>query len=208
MFSHPAWKIAFPYLRTSGAVATAMSVGDFACQHLGDQPYNPKRTLRMAITGAFVSGPIGHTWMRVLEHYVPGNSVRRSLQKVVCNAFFSPVQIAASFTSITLLEGKAPRDAKEKIKADLANTMLIGACYWPFIGFLQFRYVPVDYRAITGSIAGAVWNTFLSAQAHRPVAAASPPDADTHLTTPVSSPSSAAGGNVSPASKVSPQPAL
>lgn len=159
----------FPYLRTSVAVGTAMVVGDVACQNIAGTPYDAPRTLRMGITGAFVSAPVGHKWMHVLEGWFPGKSMRAVLCKVAGNAAFSPVGISLAFTSLTLLEGKTLSHAKAKIKADLPITFMTGACYWPFVSFLSFRYVPLDYRAITGSIAGAIWNTYLSSQANRPV---------------------------------------
>jgi hypothetical protein len=83
------------------------------------------------------------------------------------NFFISPFTIALFFTTVTLLEGKTLQDASKKIEKDLPSTWVASLIYWPVIGFLNFRFVPVQNRVIFGSLAGIVWNIFMSNQAHR-----------------------------------------
>jgi Mpv17 / PMP22 family len=74
--------------------------------------------------------------------------------------------ISLQFTALTLLEGKSLKDAAVRVKRDLPATVTAGACYWPFIGLAQSRFVPVYNRPAVGSFAGLVWNIYLSHQAN------------------------------------------
>jgi Mpv17 / PMP22 family len=74
--------------------------------------------------------------------------------------------ISMQFTALTLLEGKTLKDAAVRVKRDLPATATAGACYWPFIGLAQSRFVPVYNRPAVGSFAGLFWNIYLSHQAN------------------------------------------
>jgi Mpv17 / PMP22 family len=74
--------------------------------------------------------------------------------------------ISMQFTALTLLEGKTLKDAAVRVKRDLPATATAGACYWPFIGVAQSRFVPVYNRPAVGSFAGLFWNIYLSHQAN------------------------------------------
>jgi hypothetical protein len=72
------------------------------------------------------------------------------------------------FTSVILLSGHTMREVKRKMKNDLPRTFITGSFYWPFISFLNFRFIPLDYRPIASSLAGALWNVYVSSQANNP----------------------------------------
>jgi Mpv17 / PMP22 family len=74
--------------------------------------------------------------------------------------------ISLQFTALTLLEGKSLKDAAVRVKRDLPATATAGACYWPFIGLAQSRFVPVQNRPAVGSLFGYFWNVYLSHQAN------------------------------------------
>ena len=79
----------------------------------------------------------------------------------------APIGICLIFTSVTLLKGQSLRDAKTKVKTDLPRTYIAGACYWPFVSFINFRFVPLDYRPFLASVAGAIWNIYISSVANK-----------------------------------------
>ena len=72
------------------------------------------------------------------------------------------------FTAIILLQGHSFRVAKRKIKSDMPKTFAIGSCYWPFVSYINFRYIPLTYRPMVGSLAGALWNIYVSSAANNP----------------------------------------
>lgn len=79
----------------------------------------------------------------------------------------APIGITLIFTSVILLKGQSLRDAKSKVKADLPRTYLAGACYWPFVSFINFRFISLDYRPFLASVAGAIWNIYISSVANK-----------------------------------------
>ena len=78
-------------------------------------------------------------------------------KKMLLNALIAPVMISTTFISITLLSGKSFANAQQKVQKDIGPTWITGGFYWPIVGFLNFRFVPVSYRAFTGSLAGVGW---------------------------------------------------
>ena len=167
-------------LQSNAAVVTAVTVGDVGCQALEGRlgadgvGWDSARTGRMAIAAFFVTGPLSFAWNQFLERRLPGRDLRQVFRKMLANGLFAPIQIATSFTTITLLSGRTVQDAQRKVRQDLPLTFMVGTAYWPGIGFLQFRFVPLQYRPVVGSVAGAVYNMFFSSMANRPVDAPAP----------------------------------
>lgn len=77
------------------------------------------------------------------------------------------LQLAVQFASLTLLEeGKTMEDVRCRLSEDLGPTIKIGICYWPTVGILCSRFVPVMNRPGVSSIAGLFWNIYISHQAN------------------------------------------
>jgi len=131
--------------------------------------WDSMRSARMGITGLLVSGPFSNFWQFFLESNLPGRNMRVILPKMLLNGFISPVQISLTFTTVAFLQGKAAKDAQKKIYNDLGSTWLTGFFYWPFVGFLNFRFIPWNWRPLTGSLAGVIWNIYLSNQTNKTV---------------------------------------
>ena len=86
---------------------------------------------------------------------------------MLTNSLLAPIGISLVFTSVTLLKGQSLREAKTKVKNDMPKTFLAGTCYWPFVSFINFRFIPLDYRPFVGSLAGAIWNIYISSVANK-----------------------------------------
>jgi hypothetical protein len=84
------------------------------------------------------------------------------------NSLLAPINISLVFTAIILLQGHSLRVARTKIKNDMPKTFVVGSCYWPFFSFINFRFIPLDYRPIVGSLAGALWNVYISSAGNNP----------------------------------------
>ncbi|CAF0778620.1 unnamed protein product [Didymodactylos carnosus] len=87
---------------------------------------------------------------------------------MLTNSLLAPINISLVFTSIILLQGHSLRVARTKIKNDMPETFLVGSCYWPFVSYINFRFIPLDYRPMIGSVAGAIWNIYMSSAANNP----------------------------------------
>jgi hypothetical protein len=49
----------------------------------------------------------------------------------------------------------------------MPKTFAPGTCYWGFVSFMNFRFIPLDYRPFMGSLAGAIWNIYISSIANK-----------------------------------------
>ena len=142
---------------------------------------DPQRSLVMLCTGLFVTGPWSALTFTGTEWLFPGRSTRAILSKVLMNACTAPIGISLMFSTVKLLEGHTLSEARAKVQESALRTWMTGAAYWPFISVLNFRFVPFEWRPLFSGLAGAAWQTYMSAQAHKPVGAAAlaAPGADT-----------------------------
>lgn len=90
-----------------------------------------------------------------------GIQTKQIMKKMLTGTLLAPVGISLIFTFITLLKGESFHEAKIKVKNDTPQTFLAGMCYWPFISFMNFRFIPLDYRPFVASLAGAIWNVYI-----------------------------------------------
>lgn len=89
------------------------------------------------------------------------------MKKMATNILMAPIGISLVFTSITLLKGQSFAQAQEKVAKDLPGTFLAGSCYWPFVSYINFRFVPLNFRPFLASMAGTVWNIYISSVANK-----------------------------------------
>lgn len=148
-----------------------MTIGDVICQHIENRktnkPWDKERTFRMSLVGLFVSGPLSHFTQFTLEDWFPGRGKTAIMKKMIGNFFMAPISTSLHFTAVTLLTpGKSKEDALKKVKKDTLPTLMVGLCYWPFVGFCNLRFAPVEWRPLFGSIAGVLWNIFMSNRAN------------------------------------------
>ncbi|UJR29475.1 hypothetical protein I4U23_010687 [Adineta vaga] len=179
-----------PYLIATVAIGTSVTTGDLICQYIESHkknrkgvititPSSPssssplswwdrKRSRVMCTAAVFVSTPWSFTLSRIVERLFPGTQNIQIVKKILTNTLFAPIGISLMFTSVILLNGHTFREVKRKVKNDMPKTFLAGTCYWPLVSFLNFRFIPLDYRPIAGSLAGAIWNVYVSSAANNP----------------------------------------
>lgn len=76
-------------------------------------------------------------------------------------------QLYAQFFSLTMLEeGKTLQDFHQRVERDCLPTFMRGLCYWPLVGVVNFKFVPVVNRPGVSSIAGLFWSIYLSHRAN------------------------------------------
>ncbi|UJR06844.1 hypothetical protein I4U23_011132 [Adineta vaga] len=175
------------YLITTVAIGTSVTTGDLICQYLESHKkdadgkrilssstssvlswWDRERSRIMCTTAVFVSTPWSFTLARLVERIFPGKQGIQIAKKILTNTLLAPLNISLVFTSIILLQGHSFHVARRKIKHDMPKTFAVGTCYWPFVSFINFRFIPLDYRPIVGSLAGALWNIYISSAANNP----------------------------------------
>ena len=139
--------------------------------------WNSRRSLSMLASGLVFSGPWQFLLMQGGERFFPGRGARAIGSKMLLNFTQAPLGISATFYLTNRFQGKHDEEAFERIRNDMPSTFALGSLYWPFVSFLNLRFVDLAYRPIVGAMAGSVWNIFVSSQANTKVAQHSTEDA-------------------------------
>ncbi len=141
---------------------------------------------------AFYFAPLTILWFAFLERTFPGDGVvvalkRLSLDQTI-NAVVSNVSL---FVVVGLMEGKNLNEIKTKLRNELWDTLKVGWIVWPVVQFVNFGFVPLEYRIVVANCVNIPWCAYLAMR----VAAAAP--------SPGSSGSVGAGGSGSSTPKKS-----
>ncbi|CAO3626898.1 unnamed protein product [Mucor hiemalis] len=138
-----------------------------------------KRTLRFAAYN-FCVAPLGGKWYMFLDKYFPMPVVSGAVTKAVQNqitkkansialkrmitdqALFAPAGLVVFFTAMGLSEGGKWEGVKEKFKDAYVPALIANYKVWPLVQYINFNYMPLQYRLPFVSSLGIVWNAYLS----------------------------------------------
>lgn len=146
-----------------GAIA---AVGDVICQHFVEaralDALDARRVGEMATVRALFMAPFLTFYFPWLARTVPGTSWPRVLARVALDqAVGAPLTIAGTFAASSALRGR-PGDAPARIRQQLLPTWQTGACFWPFVHLLNFRFLPPAAQPLLAHCVSVPWNAVLS----------------------------------------------
>lgn len=154
-----------PLLTQGVTTAVLFATGDLTAQQLvekkGLKNHDVARTSRMALYGGCVFGPVATTWLGFLARRVTFRNARvETLARVAADqTLFAPVMIGVFLGSMATMEGKSPKERLDTTwwPALKANWML-----WPFVQFVNFTFLPLQYRLLFANVISIGWNSYLS----------------------------------------------
>lgn len=138
-----------------------------------------KRTFRFAAYN-FCVAPLGGKWYIFLDKYFPmpviTGAVTKAIQSqltkqangmaikrmVTDQALFAPAGLVLFFTTMGLAEGGKWENVKEKFKDAYIPALIANYKVWPIVQFVNFKFMPLQYRLPFVSSLGIVWNAYLS----------------------------------------------
>ena len=136
--------------------------------------YEPKRTACMAAYGSIVFGTFSYYWYcKWLPQMVPVGAAAIPTLKQTCakvaldETLQSWFAIGTFLPIMTLLEGGSMLEAQSKLKKDFWTIYKTDLMFWPFVQFLNFKFVPNHYQALVVSTISVFWGAFLSYVQHR-----------------------------------------
>lgn len=161
----------FVYFRNVSIASAAMFTGDFICQRYfhSDKSWDYIHSLKLALTGFCVSGPLNHVTYMMLERFFPGKMTKDIVKKLCGSMFFACPSMGVTFTTVGLLEGKSSESIKTKLRKDWLPTYFMGYFYWIPINMVQYMFIPVYNRPMVASFASAFWNIYIARQSTKPV---------------------------------------
>lgn len=141
----------------------------------GSPMHNPYRTLRMALYGGGVFGPLVVHWYKFLQRAVriPTSPNLEIVARVALDqAVFTPVNLTLFFSSMATMEGvmgddgKEGLDTRERVRKKLRDNWLQGLranwTVWPGVQLVNFRFVPLEHRLLVVNLVSLGWNSYLS----------------------------------------------
>ncbi|CAO3698681.1 hypothetical protein G6F56_007378 [Rhizopus delemar] len=131
------------------------------------------RTFRFAAYN-FCVAPIGGKWYIFLDRFFPmpksvaTAALARQANKMVIKrmvtdqALFAPSGLVLFFTVMGLSETGHWRGVLEKMKDAYVPALIANYKVWPAVQFINFKFMPLQYRLPFVSSLGIVWNAYLS----------------------------------------------
>ena len=125
-----------------------------------------RKALKMAAFGLLWGGPSIHYWQRFMEEVAfrgarPGFGTVL-VKTVLDQATYGPVQNLAFMSFITLaVEGKSLAALRRLVHENFWGVQLNGWKVWPLAALINYRYLPVPFRAPFANLVALGWSMFL-----------------------------------------------
>lgn len=156
-----------PIVTQSLTTGVMFGIGDVIAQQLVEKrgkEHDYKRTVRMSVFGTCVAGPSTSLWYRFLDrNVVMANKTHQLFARVFLDqAVYSPLSQVVYLGGTGIFEGSSPKEIKEKIKKGFKPALLANYKIWPAFQFINFYFIPSNYRSLATSTVSLGWNSFLS----------------------------------------------
>ncbi|KAI3676711.1 hypothetical protein L1987_86324 [Smallanthus sonchifolius] len=157
-------------LRTKALTAGVLSaISDIVSQKLsGIQKLQIRRLLLKVLFGFAYLGPFGHYYHILLDRLFKGKKDSTTVaKKVVVEQLTSGPWNNLIFMLYYgfVIEGRSWIHVKSKIKKEYPTVQYAGWTFWPVIGWINHRHVPLQFRVIVQSFVAMCWGIFLNLRA-------------------------------------------
>lgn len=154
-----------------------MSIGDGLSQYVEQKSthkekenwqfkFNWSRNGKMFVVGA-AQGPLHHYFYGWLDAKYIGSSLKVTTIKILYDQFvMAPMCIAMFFYSAGWMYKQSMNDCTNEFKSKFATVYATDWMVWPFAQFVNFYYLPTDYRVIYVNVITMLYNVFLSYVKH------------------------------------------
>lgn len=157
-------------LRTKAITAGVLAgISDSVAQKLsGIQRLQLKRLLLKVLFGFAYGGPFGHFLHKLMDAIFKGKKDKKTIAKKVLLE-----QLTSSpWNNILFLiyyglvvEGRPWSQVKQKVKKDYPSVQLTAWTFWPIVGWVNYQYMPLQFRVVFHSFVACCWGIFLNLRA-------------------------------------------
>lgn len=141
------------FLTNVGISVLLSGAGDLIQQHYEivtneREKWDRVRTHHMSVSGMTV-GIVCHNWYKVLDHYLPGRTLKTVLKKVVVDQIVcSPLCITVFFLTLGYLEHSSLENIKKEIIAKGWRLYAAEWVIWPPAQVINFYVLPTRFRVL------------------------------------------------------------
>ena len=139
-----------------------VAAGDHA-QNDRSWQWDAERTARQALFGLLVNATVTHYWWGFLERALPSRSNTYTLVKVALDQLVSAplyYTVFHAYTGVAL--GESREQIVCRVEQRLVPTLQGVWCVWPFVLFLNFKWVSVHNRLGVALCTNLIFNVFVS----------------------------------------------
>lgn len=128
---------------------------------------NLKRLGIFGFYGLAITGPLFHWWYGSLEKIVRHYNIESNNAQVATKILLDRLVLTPPFLLFTLaymqglLTGK-PNVAAENVKKAYPGALALNWKVWTVAQYINFQFVPLDYRVLFGNAVAFWWNCYLS----------------------------------------------
>ncbi|KAI4342658.1 hypothetical protein MLD38_027254 [Melastoma candidum] len=127
-----------------------------------------RRLLLMMLYGSAYLGPFGHFLHKLMDILFRGKKGNRTIaMKVLLEQLTTSPWNNLMFMMYhgLVIEGRPWASVKGKVRTVYPSIQLTAWKFWPIVGWLNYQYVPVQFRVLFAGFAGACWAIFMNLKA-------------------------------------------
>jgi len=141
------------------------ALGDLLAQlFLGSGgPLDYKRLFTLSLFGLIYHGPSGHYFYNWLDSKIVGTGAKEVFTKVAIDqTIWCPIFMSVFFTYLGLMAGDSFSTIGNKIKSDLLTACQGSWKVWPFVHFINFKFISTKHRLLFLNAVQIAFNMFLA----------------------------------------------
>ena len=140
--------------------------------------YDIERALRQGVVGCGIQSTLLYVYLRkVVPHlrfskdYIPSKSVRRMSNFCLrCSLHLTtifPLRIGATLFGLGALKHFSAESGMESLRANYADGLKMGFCYWPFVMAGLYAFVPTRFGNLYYDFFNLFWMGIISYLSNR-----------------------------------------
>ncbi|ERN18903.1 hypothetical protein AMTRI_Chr07g75770 [Amborella trichopoda] len=163
-------------LRTKAITAGCLAgCSDFMAQKIsGLKKLQLRRLLLVMLYGFAYGGPFGHFLHKLMDIIFKGKKdSKTTLKKVLVEQLTSNPWNNFVFMMYygLVVERRSFGLVKNKVKKDYPSVQLMSWRFWPIVGWVNYTYVPLQFRVLFHSFVASCWGIYLNLRARSALAA-------------------------------------
>ncbi|XP_038718798.1 peroxisomal membrane protein PMP22-like [Tripterygium wilfordii] len=127
-----------------------------------------RRLLLLMLFGFAYSGPFGHFLHKLMEIIFKGKKGKATVaKKVILEQLTSSPWNNMFFMMYygLVVEGRPWVLVKSKLRKDYPSVQLTAWKFWPVVGWINYQYMPLQFRVLFHSFVASCWAIFLNLKA-------------------------------------------
>ncbi|XP_058745180.1 peroxisomal membrane protein PMP22-like [Vicia villosa] len=157
-------------LRTKAITSSVLAgFSDAVAQKIyGAKKLQLKRILLFMLYGFAYTGPFGHFLHKLMDSLFKGKKGNETVaKKVILEQITTAPWNNFVFMMYygLVIEGRPWNLVMNKVKKDYPSVQLTAWKFWPIVGWVNYQYMPLQFRVLFHSFVASCWGIFLNLKA-------------------------------------------